>query len=90
MKRLLGFMLSLVMPLIVWSADGDKFTEKTVEGVEMTFRVISEEDKTCQVGVGLGSSVTPAIAKETTGSITVPATTNNGLATQKQYTMVIM
>ena len=56
MKRLLGFMLSLVMPLMVWSADGDTFTStfKDSKNVEynLTFKVISETKKTCQVGSG--------------------------------------
>ena len=33
--------------------DGDTFTAKTVEGLEMTFKVISAAGKTCQVGVGI-------------------------------------
>ena len=32
--------------------DGDVFIEKTVEGLELTFKVISAKDKTCQVGDG--------------------------------------
>lgn len=54
-----------------WAADGDVFTAKTVEGVDMTFMVISEEEKTCSVGKR-GS----AIPVETMGSITIPAEAN--------------
>ena len=36
--------------MFVWGADGDEFTAKTIEGIDMTFKVISEADKTCQVG----------------------------------------
>ena len=45
------------------------FTAITVEGIEMIFRVISEEDKTVQVG-GYGQS---AISQNTEGEITIPA-----------------
>ena len=33
-----------------WGNDGDVFTGKTVEGVEMYFTVLSEAEKTCKVG----------------------------------------
>ena len=52
--------------------DGDTFTAKTIEGVEMTFKVLSASDKTCQVGTGQGIS----IDKEYSGSITIPETIN--------------
>lgn len=56
MKYLLFFILSL-SPLFVWGADGDTFTAQTAEGVEMTFKVISEKNKTCQVGDGNNPSI---------------------------------
>ena len=49
--------------------DGEIFTASTVEGVEMTFKVISARNKTCQVE---GTSNSPAIDKATTGSVTIP------------------
>ena len=49
--------------------DGEIFTAQTTEGVEMTFKVISAQNKTCQVE---GNSTTPAINKATTGSVTIP------------------
>ena len=52
--------------------DGDTFTAKTIEGVEMTFKVISASDKTCQVGTGQ----TISIDKDYSGSITIPETVN--------------
>ena len=48
------------------------FTAKTIEGVEVTFKVISEEEKTVQVGTTEG----PAIDTATSGSVTIPATVN--------------
>lgn len=56
MKYLLSFFLFL-LPLFVWSADGDTFKAQTSEGVEMTFKVISEKNKTCQVGDGNNPSI---------------------------------
>ena len=44
------FAALLALPMFVWGADGDEFTAKTIEGIDMTFKVISEADKTCQVG----------------------------------------
>ena len=46
--------------------DGDTFTAKTVEGVDMKFRVISAAEKTCQV-------VYPTISIYTSGTITIPS-----------------
>lgn len=55
--------------------DGDVFKELIEGGVEMTFKVISAADKTCQVGTGKDSGT--AISMETTGTITIPETVNN-------------
>jgi len=49
--------------------DGATFTANTVEGVAMTFKVLSAADKTCQVGTG--GSYTASISN-TSGSITIP------------------
>ena len=70
---LIAAMLLLSVPL--WGADGDIFTANTTEGVEMTFKVISESNKTCQVGRedGWGN---PAILSTYSGSITIPSTAN--------------
>ena len=51
--------------------DGDIFTIPTTEGVNMAFKVISSNNKICQVE---GSSTSPAIDKTTTGSVTIPET----------------
>ena len=55
--------------------DGDVFTAVNADGVELTFKVISANDKTCQVGSG--SIEGPrAIDKTYKGPITIPATAN--------------
>ena len=55
--------------------DGDIFTATTVEGVEMTFKVISAANKTCQVGTGNGYP--NAIDQyKTSGLVTIPAIIN--------------
>ncbi len=56
-------------PSTEWK-DGDVFTSKTVEGIEMTFKVISAKSKTCQI---YGSTLTPSINKDTEGTVTIPA-----------------
>ena len=47
------------------------FTSKTAEGVEMTFKVLNNMQKTCQVGTGAFSGT--AISADTSGSITIPS-----------------
>lgn len=60
-------------PLI--EVDGNTFTAKTVEGIEMTFKILSTEEKTCQVGIGVNDELimVPAVAYETSGHVTIPA-----------------
>ena len=50
--------------------DGDVFTAKTLENIDMTFKIISESDKTCQVGNGNGSA---AISTSYEGNVTIPS-----------------
>lgn len=55
--------------------DGDIFTAKTVEGVEMKYMVISAIDKTCSVSGGFdvdGLGI-PAIDTKYAGKITIPS-----------------
>lgn len=54
--------------------DGDIFTANTVEGVEMTFKVISAKDKIVQVGTGDGN--TSAVDKDYAGTLTIPKEIN--------------
>ena len=61
--------------------DGDEFTAKTEEGVEMKFKVLSAKDKTCQVGIltyddQLGLDIWSAVAMTTEGTVTIPASVN--------------
>ena len=58
------------------AADEHVFTGYTAEGVAMTFKVLSETDKTCQVGVGEGNSARwndVAIDRNYDGTITIPS-----------------
>lgn len=50
--------------------DGRVFEAQTVEGVDMTFEIISVADKTVQVGTG--DNEKPAISKDYSGQITIP------------------
>ena len=49
--------------------DGGTFIEKLANGVEMEFKVISKEGRTCQVGSGTSNCIDP----DTTGEITIPS-----------------
>ena len=85
MKKLYELFALLVLSTVnIWAADGDVFTAKTVEGVKMTFKVISETNKTCQVG--RGEYCVPAISQSYTGSITIPETVNN--PSENKYSVV--
>ena len=55
------------------AADGDTFTAKSAEGVEMTFKVISETDKTCQLGANWECCLAD---NSVTGTLTIPANPN--------------
>ena len=55
------------------AADGDTFTAKSTEGIEMTFKVISEADKTCQLGNGYDICLTD---NTIAGPMTIPAKPN--------------
>ena len=55
--------------------NGSLFTGKTEEGIEMTFKVISAKDKTCQVGCDdrdIDYMQGSAIPKTTSGTVTIP------------------
>lgn len=64
----------IVASIPSWCADGDTFSANTVEGVSMTFKVINESEKTCQVGEGAYNS--PSILQDYKGDITIPSSVN--------------
>ena len=74
MKRQLLTILGILCSSMAWCADGDTFIANTLEGVEMTFKVISEENKTCQVGTGYVNS--PAIISTYSDEVTIPSEVN--------------
>ena len=55
MKKNLLTMMLCCLPLLAWAQN--IFTAKTVEGVDMTFKVISESEKTCMVGDEKGERI---------------------------------
>ena len=67
-KSFLIFLLS-IFSIKAWCADGEVIKALTEEGVEVTYRIISESMKTCQVGTGSGA----AVNYKANGSITIPA-----------------
>ena len=60
------------------SINGDIFTSKTIEGIDMVFKVISESEKTCQVGRvdGIWEPQCNSIPVEYEGDITIPEDAN--------------
>ncbi len=60
-------MIVMLVSVSVKASVGDTFTALTDEGISVTFSVTSEENKTCQVGTGTESCVSP----DTHGSLTI-------------------
>jgi hypothetical protein len=60
--------------------DGDTFKALTVEGVEVTYKVISSSKNTCQIGVETekqyGVEISTAVSPQTEGSVTIPEEVN--------------
>ena len=69
-KNFLLLVLCTLLSVHIKAADGDTFTANTSEGIEMTFRVISETEKTARVAIENGS---PAISQTVTGTVTIPS-----------------
>jgi len=63
--RAITSLVILLMTLPIWGNDGDTFTEETVEGVVLTYTVISESEKTCMVGEKYYPPVPTAPARRT-------------------------
>ena len=78
MKRQLLTLVCILCSTIVWCADGDTFVANTVEGVEVTYQIVSEDDKTCRVGYAYEKKkgARYAINQETEGPITIPSNAN--------------
>lgn len=62
------------------------FTAKTNEGINMTFTILDEDAKTCEVGGGDGNyegfSWMQAISQSTSGRVTIPSTAGGYTVTQ--------
>lgn len=75
-QQLLLFMLAILGCSTMKAADGDTFTTNTIEGITMSFKVLSESQKTCQVKSSSSSYGSASINKATTGTVTVPSEVN--------------
>ena len=73
MRKKLTFIILCCLPLLAWGQN--IFTAKTVEGVDMTFKVISESEKTCMVGDEKGEH-RHSFPTDYNGGITIPSTAN--------------
>ena len=77
-QKLIMLVSALFISSAAWCADGDVFTVKTIEGVEVTYQIVSEDKRTCQVGYYYEKKqgVRCAVDVTTTGAITIPAQVN--------------
>lgn len=91
-KKLLLLLTAMVLPLATWAADGDEFTITTGD-VHLTYRVISEDAKTCMVGKRVPGSEWEnyeracEVPMEWSGSITIPTSVTNA-TTNTTYSVV--
>lgn len=67
-----GYEDSDVLTASFTTRNGNTFDAMTIEGVPVTYYIISEQDKTCQVG---GNWI-HAIPESTTGKLTIPSSVN--------------
>lgn len=76
--RLILLAVFMLIDLVAWSADGDTFIAQTIEGVEVTYEIISERNGTCQVGFTYNAEqgIKTAIDKSISGTITIPEVVN--------------
>ena len=72
MKQFSIFFLLLMSPIFAWCNDGDLFTAKSQEGVMITYKIISEQEKTACVG----DDNNPAIDVNTQGIVSIPQNAN--------------
>ena len=87
MKKLLLLSILMLLPMLASADDGDTFSEETVEGVTLTYTVISESEKTCMVGDKYYPAIPTARAArirrgpeeeicQASGDITIPGEAN--------------
>lgn len=67
-------LLALLNCAAIWGNDGDTFVAKSSEGVEMTFVIVSEAEKTCKVGTDIDYQ--EAVDPNQEGVLTIPASVN--------------
>lgn len=67
-------LLALLNCATMWGNDGDTFVAKSSEGIEMTFVVVSEAEKTCKVGTDIKEKA--AIEQDQNGILTIPESVN--------------
>ena len=76
MSKIFTLLAVLLLSAPAFAADGD-VKKTTVDGIEWTYIVVSEDNKTCQVGNSETESdgtPIPAIDVNATGTITIPGT----------------
>ena len=75
MKKYLLSIICTLLPIFASGADGDVLTA-TVDGIEWTYKVLSESERTCQIGTS-NFDDGPAIPRTTEGVVVIPSSINN-------------
>ena len=73
-KVFFTIIMALLCCATMWGNDGDIFVAKSSEGIEMTFMVVNEKQKTCKVGTGEDNKT--AIDQKQEGILTIPESVN--------------
>ena len=76
LHRFIFLLLCFILPYTAYADDGELFSMQLDEGVKMTFRVISEVEKTCQVGSGKSEDGWSAIPSNKISTLSIPSQAN--------------
>lgn len=86
MKRTYLVLAAILCSISLWAKNGDKFQAELEGGINAWFVVLSEEEKTCQIGLGVsGYSNNTTAPKGTSGAIIIPETINGYSVTAIGY-----
>lgn len=87
MKRTYLVLVGILCSISLWAKNGDKFQAELEGGINAWFVVLNEEEKTCQIGLGVDGyyNNNTTVPKGTSGAIIIPETINGYSVTAIGY-----
>ena len=85
MKRTFLVLAACLCSFSLWAKNGDKFQAELEGGINAWFVVLSEEEKTCQIGLGVNNSNNNTFPNGTSAIISIPGTVNGYTVTTIGY-----